>query len=109
MSERPIILVGYVAALGKFAEFLPENSLIIVEEPDVARKRGVRSAAEQSPVVRELIEWEYQLPGAADTLLATRPDLAASAVIPLVEYATPCAARLAERDHRRREIGRAHV
>ena len=97
MTERPIILVGYVAALPVLAEFLPENSLIIVEEPDVARKRGVRATAEESPLVRELIEWEYQLPGAADTLLATRSDLAASAVVPLVEYATPCAARLAER------------
>ncbi len=97
MTEAPIILVGYVAALGKFAEFLPANSLIIVEEPDVVRKRGVRETAKNAPVVRELIEWEYQLPGAADALIASRPDLTASAVIPLVEYATPCAARLAER------------
>lgn len=97
MTERPIILVGFVAALQVMAEFLPANSLIIVEEPDVVRKRDVRAKADESPVVRELIEWEYQLPGAADTLLAARPDLTASAVVPLVEYATPCAARLAER------------
>ena len=30
MSERPIILVGFVAALGKLAEFLPEQSLMVV-------------------------------------------------------------------------------
>jgi biotin carboxylase len=97
VTEHPIILVGFVAALQTLSEFLPENSLIIVEEPDVVRKRDVRAKADESPVVRELIEWEYQLPGAADALLATRPDLTASAVVPLVEYATPCAARLAER------------
>ncbi|MFC0548664.1 ATP-grasp domain-containing protein [Kutzneria chonburiensis] len=97
MSERPIILVGFVAALGKLAEFLPEQSLIIVEEPDVVRKRDVRKHIAESKLVRELIEWEYQLPGAADTLLVGRPDIAASAVVPLVEYATPFAARLAER------------
>ena len=65
MSERPIILVGFVAALGKLAEFLPEQSLIIVEEPDVVRKRDVRKHIAESTLVRELIEWEYQLPGAA--------------------------------------------
>ena len=97
MTERPIILVGFVSALKVMSEFLPANSLIIVEEPDVVRKRDVRNHIADSPLVRELIEWEYQLPGAADTLLVTRPDLTASAVVPLVEYATPCAARLAER------------
>jgi len=97
VTERPIILVGFVSALKVLAEFLPEKSLIIIEEPDVVRKRDVRGHIADSPLVRELIEWEYQLPGAADALLATRPDLTASAVVPLVEYATPCAARLAER------------
>ncbi|GAA3437030.1 ATP-grasp domain-containing protein [Kutzneria kofuensis] len=97
MTERPIIVVGFVAALQVLSEFLPANSLIIVEEPDVVRKRDVRAHIADAPLVRELIEWEYQLPGAADTLLVTRPDLTASAVVPLVEYATTFAARLAER------------
>ncbi|MFI9380004.1 ATP-grasp domain-containing protein [Kutzneria sp. NPDC052558] len=97
MTDRPIILVGFVSALKVLAEFLPEQSLIIIEEPDVVRKRDVRGHIADSKLVRELIEWEYQLPGSADTLLAARPDLTASAVVPLVEYATPCAARLAER------------
>jgi len=92
---RPIILVGFVPpALPAIAAFQPEGSVIIVEEPDVVRKRDVRSTVDSSPLVSELIEWEYQLPGAADALqLSVEP----AAVVPLVEYATPFAARLAER------------
>jgi biotin carboxylase len=71
--------------------------VIFIEEPDVARKRDVAVKVSGSPLTRELIEWEYQLPGAADTLFNARPDLDPAVVVPLVEYATPFAARLAER------------
>jgi biotin carboxylase len=98
MTDQPIILAGFVgAALPELAKFLPERSVVIVEEPDVVRKRGVRETVAATPLVRELVEWEHQLPGAADAFFAARPDLHASAVIPQVEYATPFAARLAER------------
>ncbi|MFI9812674.1 ATP-grasp domain-containing protein [Saccharothrix variisporea] len=97
MTDRPIILVGFVNALAELSGFLPEGSVVLVEEPDVVRKRGVRAIVDSSPLVRELVEWEHQLPGAADAFFAARPDLHASAVVPFVEYATPFAARLAER------------
>ncbi|WNV85221.1 ATP-grasp domain-containing protein [Umezawaea sp. Da 62-37] len=99
MTERPIILVGYVPpALALLREFQPDGSIVLVEEPDIVRKRDVRAAAADSPLVGELVEWEYQLPGTADEFANARPDLAsAAAVIPLVEYATSFAARLAER------------
>jgi biotin carboxylase len=96
MSERPILLVGFVPpALGSLAAFQPPGSVVFVEEPDVVRKRAIRSTAEGSELLLELIEWEYQLPGAAEAFLAARPDLDPALVIPLVEYATPFAARLA--------------
>jgi biotin carboxylase len=47
--------------------------------------------------MRELIEWEYQLPGAADEFFNVHPGLDPAVVVPLQEYATPFAARLAER------------
>lgn len=97
MTDRPIVLVGFVDALATLSEFLPEGSVVIVEEPDVVRKRGVRGVTAESPLVRELVEWEHQLPGAADAFFAARPDLHAAAVVPFTEYATPFAARLAER------------
>ena len=97
MTDRPIVLVGFVHALAELSGFLPERSVVLVEEPDVVRKRGVRAIAADSSLVRELVEWKHQLPGAADEFLAARPDLHASAVVPFTEYATPFAARLAER------------
>jgi biotin carboxylase len=67
-----------------------------VEEPDVIRKREVAAFMSRSPILRELLEWEYQRPGAAEELYALRPDLNPAVVAPLVEYATPFAARVAE-------------
>ena len=97
-ASRPVVLVGYVAAaLTAFAELLPPGSVVFVEEPDVVRKRGAREKTDASPMVRELIEWEHQLPGRADEFFHTYRDLAPTAVVPMTEYATPFAARLAER------------
>ncbi|MFD6888477.1 ATP-grasp domain-containing protein [Streptomyces sp. NPDC059957] len=98
MEERPVIMVGYVpVAVTSLAEFQPEGSLVIVDEPDVIRKRDHQERADGTPVVRELIAWEYQLDGAADAFYNTYPDLNPAAIAPLQEYATPFAARLAER------------
>ncbi|EKX64358.1 ATP-grasp domain-containing protein [Streptomyces ipomoeae] len=96
MSEQPWIIVGYVNVLPYIKEFAP-GSVIVVDEPDVIRKCDVKNALEGAPMLRELIEWEYQLPAAADEFFNTYPDLDPAVVAPLVEYATPFAARLAER------------
>ncbi|MGC9537117.1 ATP-grasp domain-containing protein [Streptomyces sp. UG1] len=98
MTERPVIMVGFVpVAVTSLAQFQPEGSVIVVDEPDVIRKRELRPKADEAPVVRELIAWEYQLAGAADEFYNTHPDLDPVAIAPLQEYATPFAARLAER------------
>lgn len=98
MTEGPVLIVGFApAALTSLAAFQPEGSVVVVDEPDVVRKRGVRDAVAAAPVVAELVEWEHQLPGAADEFANARPDLRPSAVAPVQEYATPFAARLAER------------
>ncbi|WP_309062206.1 ATP-grasp domain-containing protein [Streptomyces sp.] len=96
MSEQPWIIVGYVNVLPHIKEF-PPGSVIVVDEPDVIRKCDVKNALEGAAMLRELIEWEYQLPAAADEFFNTYPDLDPAVVAPLVEYATPFAARLAER------------
>jgi len=94
----PVIMVGFVpVALRSLAAFQPDGSVVVVEEPDVARKRDVASKVAAAPVARELVEWEYQLPGAADEFVNAHPGLRPAAVAPLQEYATPFAARLAER------------
>jgi len=98
VADKPVVIVGFVAAaLASLAEFQPGNSVIFVEEPDVVRKRQVRDQIAGSTLVRDLIEWEYHLAGKADEFHNTHPDLDPAAIVPLVEYATPFAARLAER------------
>lgn len=89
-------MVGFVAAaLPSVAAFQGDRTMIVIEEPDVVRKRQARPMVEASPIARELIEWEYQLEGAAERFVERHPDLHPSAVAPLNEYATPFAARLA--------------
>ncbi|MGW4813999.1 ATP-grasp domain-containing protein [Kitasatospora cineracea] len=95
---RPVLIVGYVAfAVPAVAAFQGPDSVVYVEEPDVARKRHLAEAVQHINYARELIEWEYHLPGRADAFFAARPELDPVAVIPAVEYAVPFAARLAER------------
>jgi len=97
-AVRPVILVGFVGvAMAGFAPFQPENSVIFVEEPDVIRKRQVWDKVDGVALVRELISWEFHLPGKADEFYHAHRRLDPAAVIPLSEYATPFAARLAER------------
>jgi biotin carboxylase len=97
VTTRPVVLVGFVLAALKTLAFRPEGSVVFVEEPDVVRKRDVHAKVEGSALVREVIEWEHHLAGAADEFYNRYPDLDPTAVLPLVEYATPFAARLAER------------
>jgi biotin carboxylase len=97
-DDGPVILVAYAGAwLIELAKFMPERSVIVVEEPDVIRKRDVRAHTADSTALRELIEWEFHLDGAADCFYHRYPDLRPSAVIPVNDYSVPFAARLAER------------
>ena len=95
----PVVVVGAGAGgiLSQLAKFQPERSVVLVEEPDVIRKRNTRKVTADSPTLLQLIECEYQAPGAADALFNQHRDLGPSAVIPIVDYAVPFAARLAER------------
>jgi biotin carboxylase len=97
-AGKPVLVVGFVAAApAALAAYQPDDSVIIVEEPDIVRKRGVRHRIAGVPLVRDLVEWEYHLPGKADEFYHAHPGLDPAAVVPLLEYATPFAARLAER------------
>lgn len=97
-SDGPVALVGYSAAwLHEAVKFLPDKSLVIIEEPDVVRKRSVHTATADSSLVRAVYECEYHLEHAADCFYHEHRDLQLSAIIPVVEYSVPFAARLAER------------
>ncbi|MCA1842255.1 MAG: ATP-grasp domain-containing protein [Actinobacteria bacterium] len=97
-NDRPMIVVGYTVPMQHgLDELRPPDSVMFVDEPDVAIGRGVETHLGDSTSVRELIAFEYQRPGAADAFFLRHPDLRPSAVLPGVEYAVPFAARLAER------------
>jgi biotin carboxylase len=97
MSARPVVIVGFVNGALAAMDFQADHTVIVIEEPDVIRKRGVLDKVAGSPVLREVIAWEFHRPGAADEFFAAHRDLDPAAVVPLTEYATPFAARLAER------------
>jgi biotin carboxylase len=95
---RPILILGYTPTLfAGFASFLPDDGLVVLDDPDPVRKRGLRPVMEAAPVCRELIEEEYLRPGGADAFFLAHPDLSPAAVIPAHDYAVPAAARIAER------------
>ncbi|HEY8472076.1 MAG TPA: ATP-grasp domain-containing protein [Natronosporangium sp.] len=94
----PVVLIGYSAGvLAYLSRFLPDSSIVVVEEPDVVGKRGVHAATVNSTVLRKVVEWEYQLDAAADSFYHHHRDLRPGAVVPIIEYGVPFAARLAER------------
>ncbi|MEV0808575.1 ATP-grasp domain-containing protein [Micromonospora sp. NPDC050200] len=79
-------------------EQLPPGSVVLVEEPDVIRRRDLASVAAGLPVISRVVPAEYQTGLDVDALLAREPGLAAAGlVVPGMEYAVPAAARLADR------------
>jgi biotin carboxylase len=94
----PVLVVGYTMAMQKALDkFMPDDSCWFVDEPTVARKREAAEHLAEARATTGVIEWEYQLAGAADRFVNAHPDLAPVAVLPGVEYSVPFAARLAER------------
>lgn len=94
--SRPLILVGYsIAWLQSMDKRLAEGPVLVVEEPDVARKRDASTRLAAVGLSDRLIGWEYQLPGAAERFFGEQAELRPAAVLPCVEYAVPFAARLA--------------
>ena len=95
-DQRPILLVGFsIAWLNYIGAPQSEAHALVIEEPDVARKRDAQTRLAARGLNR-LILSEYQLPGAARRFHAAYAHLRPAAVLPCVEYAVPFAARLAE-------------
>ena len=97
-AGQPVIIVGHASPLlDVLAKSLPEGSVTFIDEPDILRKRDARAAMAGSPMLRELIGWEYMRDGAADHFYHRFRHLRPAAVIPFAEYSVPFSARLAER------------
>lgn len=95
-----MIVVGFTVGMrDALAQFMPDNSILWVEEPDVARKRDSLSGLDTAamPSIRGMITYEYQLEAAADRFYHRYRAMNVIAVVPAMEYAVAFAARLAER------------
>jgi biotin carboxylase len=93
-----ILLIGYSMAWQQvIGDYRGDDDVTFVEEPDVVRKRDVRASLQSADPPCELVEWEYQRAGAADRFFLAHRELRPVAIVPVVEYAVPFAARLAER------------
>jgi biotin carboxylase len=98
MNDPTILLVGYSLAWQQvIAGYRGDDTVTFIEEPDVVRKREVHASLATAEPACELVEWEYQRPGAADRFYLAHRDLRPVVIVPVVEYAVPFAARLAER------------
>jgi len=98
MKNYKTIVVGYsLAAINSLQNLQPEKSVILIEEPDVLRKRSIEEEVKNKSVIDKIIPLEYQRPLAADVFYSQIDGSEITSVVPIVEYATNFAARLAER------------
>ncbi|MCW3842434.1 ATP-grasp domain-containing protein [Micromonospora yasonensis] len=99
LGRGEMVVVGAsFGSLRWFDDHLPAGSVILVEEPDVIRRRDLERFCAGLPLVSRLVPAEYQTGLDVDALLAREPGLsAARLVLPGLEYAVGATARLAER------------
>lgn len=98
LGHEEIVLIGYShALLLQLADVLPDGSVVVIEEPDLAIRRDVARLSQDQPAMSRVILWEYQRAGSMAGLLAAEPSLQiARAVLPGIEYAVGAAADLAD-------------
>ena len=98
MNEPIIVLVGFtMAAVNSLQNMEEKYRVLVIEEPDIIRKRKIDSMIKDKDIIYDLMSFEYQTPQGADQLFSLLQHLNVVSVAPAVEYATVCAARLAER------------
>ncbi|MGK5738833.1 ATP-grasp domain-containing protein [Micromonospora sp. URMC 103] len=98
LGREHLIIIGTSHGMLRwFVDDLPTDSVVLVEEPDVIRRRDVEALVGRLPFLSRVVPAEYQTGLDAAALLAREPGLAAARlVMPGMEYAVGAAARLAE-------------
>ncbi|MFJ3303924.1 ATP-grasp domain-containing protein [Streptomyces sp. NPDC086549] len=94
-----VVMVGFgKLLLNQMEQFLPENSVVVIEDPDIIRKRAVHDAAAELRCVGSVVAAPYHqnlaLVEAAEAHLRDEP---VSLVLAGLEYGVHGAAVLAER------------
>ncbi|MFE7928002.1 ATP-grasp domain-containing protein [Streptomyces sp. NPDC057456] len=98
-TDAQVVFVGYNAAyLRAIDGSVPSGSVVVIEEPDIIRKRGLQDAAARFDCLDRIVPAGYQQSAEAldlaAELTAARP---VAAVVPGLEYAVPATAALAEK------------
>ncbi|MEU5315668.1 ATP-grasp domain-containing protein [Streptomyces sp. NPDC021056] len=98
-SDAQVVFIGFnLAYLHAIEGHVPSGSVVVIEEPDILRKRDLAGAATRFDCVDRVVAASYhQSTEALDLaaeLTAVRP---VAAVVPGLEYAVPAAAALAEK------------
>ncbi|MEU9138940.1 ATP-grasp domain-containing protein [Streptomyces sp. NPDC048404] len=98
-TDAQVVFIGYNAAyLRAIDGRVPSRSVVVIEEPDIIRKRELGEAAARFDCLDRIVPASYQQSTEALDLAA---ELTASrtvaAVVPGLEYAVPAAAALAEK------------
>ncbi|MGW3810427.1 ATP-grasp domain-containing protein, partial [Micromonospora sp. NPDC005113] len=98
LSRDEMVMVGFALDLLRgLGDLLPAGSVVVVEEPDLIRRRDVERRCAALPFVSRVVAAEYQTGLDAAALLAREPGLtAARLVVPGQEYGVLAAARLAD-------------
>ncbi|WP_329233687.1 ATP-grasp domain-containing protein [Streptomyces sp. NBC_01460] len=98
-TDTQVLFVGYNAAyLRAIDGRVPSGSVVVIEEPDMIRKRKLQDAPAAFDCLDRIVPARYQQSAEALDLAvelsAARP---VAAVVPGLEYAVPAAAALAEK------------
>ncbi|KUN29518.1 hypothetical protein AQJ23_01765 [Streptomyces antibioticus] len=98
-TDAQVVFVGYNAAyLRAIDGSVPSGSVVVIEEPDIIRKRDLHDAAARFDCLDRIVPASYQQSAEAldlaAELTAVRP---VAAVVPGLEYAVPATAALAEK------------
>lgn len=98
-TDAQVVFVGYNAAyLRAIDGRVPDGSIVVLEEPDIIRKRELRDAAARVGCLERIVPTSYQQSAEALDLAAElEAARRVAAVVPGLEYAVPAAAALAEK------------
>lgn len=97
--EEIVFFGATMKVMAALAKVLPDNAIVVVEEPDVVRKRDLRELPNRLPVVSRLIECEYLNQDELQRLLSNSCFSRFRAAVAVLEYGVPAAAAAAELLH----------
>ncbi|MFD7903408.1 ATP-grasp domain-containing protein [Kitasatospora sp. NPDC059747] len=94
-----VVFVGYNAAyLRAIDGKVPSGSVVVIEEPDIIRKRELQDAASRFDCLDRIVAAGYQQSTEAlDLAVELAAERPVAAVVPGLEYAVPATAALAEK------------